>query len=71
MVARRLATLLRELGCEAVGPATALEDGFRLLQQELDTLDAAVLDIDLKGEPVYPLARALLWRRVPLVFATG
>jgi hypothetical protein len=38
----------------------------------LDTaIDAAILDINLDGEKVYPLADFLMERRIPLVFATG
>ena len=29
-------------------------------------LEAAVLDIDLKGQPVYPLAEALISRCIPV-----
>lgn len=33
--------------------------------------DAAVLDVNLAGQPVYPLAEWLQSRRVPFVFCSG
>src|SRR3546814_4277596 len=38
---------------------------------DLDPLDAAVLDINLNGEMVFPLAETLRRRGVPFVFMTG
>jgi DNA-binding response OmpR family regulator len=35
------------------------------------TLKAAVLDVDLRGEPVYPVAETLRRRGVPFLFLTG
>ena len=71
VVARRVAALLRELGWEPVGPVADLAAGLDFLSREAGRLGAALLDIDLKGRPVYPLAEALLLRQVPVVFATG
>lgn len=34
-------------------------------------IDAAVLDIDLRGEPVYPVAEILRGRDIPFLFLTG
>jgi hypothetical protein len=34
-------------------------------------LDGAVLDINLRGEMVFPLVAALMRRGVPFIFATG
>jgi hypothetical protein len=36
-----------------------------------ERIDAAVLDINLRGDPIYPLADVLSGRGVPFVFATG
>jgi CheY-like chemotaxis protein len=35
------------------------------------TFDAALLDVNLKGEISYPVAGALIAREVPFVFTTG
>lgn len=57
-------------GAEVVGPAATVADGLTLLAETRD-LDAAVLDINLQGEMVFPLADALAARGIPFVFATG
>lgn len=70
IIALDVARSLRALGVEVVGPAHDFEDGMRLASEEPD-LDGAVLDIDLRGVAVFPIADVLRSRRVPYVFATG
>src|SRR5690242_11469654 len=60
---------LEGFGCQVVGPVGRLEDGLRLASAE--TLDGAVLDINLNGDRCFPIARALLERGVPFMFLTG
>ena len=64
-----MAQALRKLGAEIVGPVPTLDKALALLAAE--PIDAAVLDINLKGQTVYPVADALIGRGVPFVFATG
>jgi len=52
-----------------VGPTGSLERGNQLVSEQ--PLDAAVLDINLRGAPSYPIAQALRQRAVPYVFLTG
>jgi CheY-like chemotaxis protein len=61
--------LLEDSGCQVVGPAGWLQRGLELAQDE--TLDGAVLDINLHGEMSFPIAEALSARGVPFVFVTG
>ena len=68
-VADDLAQQLEAAGAEIMGPAPTLERAVELLEAEQP--DAAVLDINLRGERVYPLADDLKRRGVPFVFATG
>lgn len=42
-----------------------------LLPTPRESIDAAVLDINLQGEAVFPVADALIERGIPFVFATG
>ncbi|TNC11666.1 response regulator [Methylobacterium terricola] len=56
-------------GAEVVGPVPTVEEARRLLVAH--PLDLAVLDINLRGELVYPLVAELDRRGVPVVFATG
>ena len=61
---------LRRAGAEVVGPFRDMADGQAALEQTVD-LSAAVLDVNLNGTMVFPLADALLDREVPFVFTTG
>ncbi|WP_152047015.1 response regulator [Aureimonas psammosilenae] len=58
------------LGAVVVGPAARADDALDIIEKE-GPLDGAVLDINLQGEMVYPVADALKRRGVPFVFATG
>ncbi|MGY2053126.1 response regulator [Methylobacterium sp. JK268] len=69
-VADDMARALGDLGAEVVGPAPSREQALALLAGE-ERIDAAVLDINLRGESAFPVAEALAARAVPYVFATG
>jgi PAS domain S-box-containing protein len=68
LLALELETGLAEAGAEVVGPAYELEEAMALLERPID---AAVLDANLNGRSVTPVAEALERRKVPFVFATG
>jgi DNA-binding response OmpR family regulator len=68
LLALELETGLSEAGAEIVGPAYELEEAMALLDRPID---AAVLDANLNGRSVTPVAEALARRNVPFVFATG
>jgi CheY-like chemotaxis protein len=70
MLADDLREDLEHAGAEVLGPVSTVEDALALLARE-DRLDGAVLDVNLAGEPVYPVADALLARGVRFAFATG
>lgn len=57
-------------GAGIVGPAATVADALRLVVAAT-RVDGAVLDINLQGEMVYPLADVLIARGIPFVFATG
>lgn len=61
--------LLEEQGACVVGPAASLSEARNLLEQS--TPNIAVLDVNLNGELVFPLAEELQARGVPFVFATA
>lgn len=61
---------LERLGAEVVGPV-ATKDKALMLVTSGEVIDAAVLDINLQGETVFPVADALIERGIPFVFATG
>ncbi|WP_267394585.1 MULTISPECIES: response regulator [unclassified Sphingomonas] len=70
LLADDLTSALAEVGAVVVGPAPSLAAALRLIATE-PPLDGAVLDINLAGEVVYPVADLLIERGVRLVFATG
>ncbi len=69
MLAQDLALFLEQLGATVVGPVGTVQAALGLATRE--TLDAAVLDVNLHNQPVYPVADVLVERGVPIVFATG
>jgi DNA-binding response OmpR family regulator len=69
LVATLLAEILESVGWQVVGPVTHLDKALDAVEGE--GVDAAVLDVDLGGQNVYPVAEALHARRVPFVFVTG
>ena len=68
-IAMLLEDMLLDFGCIIVGPAARLSTALDLARRE--TFDAAILDVNVAGEPIYPVAEALAERGVPLVFSTG
>lgn len=69
-IVREMIRALELSGAEVVGPVSNVEDALDLFR-DTESLDGAVLDINLQGEMVYPVADALKARGVPFVFATG
>lgn len=69
LAAMMLEQVLSGLGCELVGPAARFEDALRLARDE--RLDGAIVDVDLRGTMVFPVAEELVQRSVPVIFATG
>lgn len=70
MLAEDLTQELLYAGAQVIGPAPTMEAALKLIEPDLPP-DGAVLDVNLGGEPVFPLADALIARGVPLVFTTG
>lgn len=68
LLAMELEAGLVEAGAVVVGSAAELGEAMAMLSLEID---AAVLDANLNGESVAPLAAALHARGTPFVFATG
>jgi CheY-like chemotaxis protein len=60
---------LQRLGYTVVGPFPDLAEATEVATRE--QVDAAVLDINLRGEMVYPLAEYLHRLGIPFVFTTG
>ena len=69
LVALDIENMLEEMGCKVVASVPRLVRALELASR-LD-FDLAVLDINLAGEVVYPLAFRLAARGIPFVFSTG
>ena len=61
--------ILADLECEVVGPALNLRQALDLAHTA--EIDAAVLDLNLAGEPSFPAASILRDRGVPIVLSSG
>lgn len=70
LTSQALCVALRELGATIIGPARDVAAALALIETS-GAIDAALLDVNLGGERVYPVAEALVRREVPFIFATG
>lgn len=69
MVGPFTADLLRELGCAVVGPAPNMAAARQLIENEI--IDAALMDVHIRGERVFPLCETLAIKGVPLILTSG
>lgn len=69
IIAQSYRALLETLGVEVRGPAATIAAA----HQHLDTekVDAAIVDINLRGEMADPLVTALHARAIPVIIVTG
>ena len=68
-VLQLMETMLAELGCtvcDSVATVTAA-----LTRAAATEAEVAVLDVNLRGKAIFPVARLLLGRGIPVVFSTG
>ncbi|WP_426023111.1 response regulator [Brevundimonas sp. PWP3-1b1] len=70
LVAMLLETILEDMGCIPVGPASNIDEG-EILASDAADLDAALLDVNVAGRQVFPVAEALMARGIPFIFSTG
>ncbi len=73
LIAMMLSDDLAEAGATVIGPAASVGTALQLIEQAAGDggLDAAVLDLNLGGEMVKPVADHLAAHGVPFLFATG
>ena len=70
LVAMQLEDIFEDLGLELAGFAMRVPRALDMLASA-PRLDVAVLDMNIAGEKVYPVAERLRELGVPIVFATG
>ena len=69
LVAMLVEDAIAELGLTASGPATRVDKALQLIEERV--FAGAILDVNLAGEPVYPVATLLRERQIPFLFLTG
>ena len=69
LVAMALKDMLTELGFEVVGAFNKVTEALAVVTNQ--DVNAAVLDVNLGGELIYPVADSLVAKGVPFVFITG
>jgi DNA-binding response OmpR family regulator len=61
---------LSDAGAQVLGPIPTVDDARAFIAGEAN-IDAAILDINLHGEMVFPVADTLADRGIPFAFTTG
>ena len=69
LVAMMMKDILTELGFSVVGPFSRL--GEAMVAAVHEEINAGIIDVNLGGEFVYPVADVLAARKIPFVFITG
>lgn len=70
LLADDLSRMLADAGAEVLGPVPSVREALVLIDAA-PPIDGAVLDVNLRGEMVFPVARSLQDRGIPFAFATG
>jgi CheY-like chemotaxis protein len=71
MVAMMMEDLLDDLGFDVVASLGRLDAALAWVNDSGQEIDGALLDVNLGGETVFPVADALLARGTPFGFVTG
>ena len=69
LILMELEDMLRDLGCEIVGPVATVDEALLAIRQ--NHIDGALLDMSLHGERITPAAEELRARGVRYVLCTG
>lgn len=69
LVAMVVEEALRHTGCVVLGPLPRVAKAMEVAREA--PIDVAILDVNLAGERVYPIADALIARDLPFIFMTG
>jgi CheY-like chemotaxis protein len=69
VVALLIESMLEDFGCVVVASAATLEKA--LSAAHAGSFDFAVLDVNLDGKLVFPVANVLSGRKLPFIFSTG
>ncbi len=70
LLAMELAEELEAIGAVPIGPAMTVVSALNIVHNE-KRIDAALMNVNLRGEVSFPVADALAKRGVPFLFVTG
>jgi DNA-binding NtrC family response regulator len=70
LLADDISHALAKAGAEVLGPFPSVEEATSFISSGVG-IDAAVLDVNLRGDMIFPVADALAKRGIPFAFATG
>ena len=68
-VALMIEDFLADFGCLTIGPCSTVSKAMEAVRTQ--SFDLAVLDVNLNGERIYPVADALACRGIPFLFVSG
>jgi PAS domain S-box-containing protein len=72
LIALEIAQILKDVGVVVIGPAASIEGAFlAIAEHQAEGIDAGLLDMNLSGRPVCPVADALTSAQIPYAFLTG
>lgn len=71
LIALDIEAALEDCGAIVHGPVTRLAEGVALAKERGADFDCAILDVNLQGEDVFPIAEVLCSLNVPFLFHTG
>ena len=69
LVAMFLEDVLEDLGHQMVGPYSRVDAALAAAQAE--DFDVAILDVNVNGQAIFPVAEAIAARGIPFIFSTG
>jgi CheY-like chemotaxis protein len=69
LIAMLLEDILDDLGYDVAGSAADFNEGMRLASAE--SFDFAILDVNVGGREIFPIAEQLAARDIPFIFSTG
>lgn len=68
-IAMLIEEMLEDLGCTVVASVAQLAKALQIAK--VLEVDLAILDVNLAGERVFPVAQVLRERHIPFLFSTG
>ena len=68
-IALDLALAIEDVGGTVVGPAATVEEALALIDGQ--TVEAAILDVNLGAQDISPVAEILLTLNIPVILQTG